>query len=191
MRAAGLGRAFVVSIFAAIVLVTLNFSSLAANVDDNGYTVLGVQWTWLLGLPIWLGGCLVAEHLERLPEPRGLWFWRGGLYAISCLLLAAKFHAGTPWASYTITLSLFAVPVVWWLGLETKAGLTREPGTTDKLGKAAYSLYLAHPLVAAASPNLPVYVLAVISATTALYFAIEKRFHKLARKAGRRLARQG
>lgn len=174
----GIGRALAISIALAVGFMVLN------PPDDGQYVTYGA-WTWLIGLPVWLGGCFVAANLHRLPALSGaaIWAWRAGIYGTSAVLLAAMFHAD---AYYSVTLSLFAVPVALWIGLEIR--IPKSEGIADRLGKASYSLYLVHPLVIGPLTASPIaFAVAVSAATAAFYFAVERPSHLLARSAGKRL----
>lgn len=182
LRSIGILRAFIGSLVLMIAVVTVNFPALR----HTDYVVLGWM-TWAVGLPVWLGGCLVAEHLERFPvAARSLWVWRLGLFAAAIVFRIAKFHAGPFIGSNVIWLTLFALPVAWWIGLEARAAMGKDRMPLDRLGAASYTLYLVHPLVAFA-PNPLLYVLAVAAATLVFYRLIELPSHVAARAIGRRL----
>ena len=81
-------------------------------------------------------------------------------------------------------LSLFAVPVAIWIGLEARAGSPWP--VLDTLGRASYSLYLVHSLVPWSAHPLP-YLVGVAMGTALLYFGVERPSHRLAKAVGKRL----
>ena len=180
LRRIGIAKALALSVVAATVLFALNPEMLG----QSHYTALG-PWTWVLALPVWLLGALAAE--QPIHTSGHLWHRRLGIYALSCAILAARFHAPAPLNSYPLMLSLFAVPVVFWVGLEAHAGSSWP--VLDTLGRASYSLYLVHSLVPWSAHPLP-YLACVVVGTALLYFGVERPSHRLARAVGRRLTHQ-
>lgn len=85
------------------------------------YPLYGAGLNWILGLPCWLMGCRLAEHLESFyASPVSvyqIWIWRGATWMLSSLSLIFRFHAriGYPW-----TLNLFAAFATLWIEREVR-----------------------------------------------------------------------
>ncbi len=127
--------------------------------ENNAYTALGLEWTWLLGLPVWLMGCWLAESIELFPvvTARSLWSLRGGIILLSIVLRVIKFHVMSPAASNCITLNLFAIVACLWIGCEIQYFEQNEASPIlEWAGTWSYSLYLVHPLVPLALALLPI-----------------------------------
>lgn len=163
------------------------------NFMPRNYTAFGPAFTWVLGLPCWLLGCLLAEKtdsLARLPYRGGIWRWRLGVWFASCLTFALKFHSPL---SETWTLNLFAVLVFFWLQRELVCFRHRPPSRwTEWGGEFSYSIYLCHFTANAAFsmmqlPNLGAILnwSLLMSCTLAFsylyYLAVENPAHRLAR----------
>lgn len=181
----------------------LNWGSLTTEGTD--YMVFG-YWTFIIGLPAWLMGCLIAEYRSRVPvvSVRTMWVTRSAIYFASVVIRVVKFHGLAfvgAFASNVFLLSLFAVPVALWLALESRfyEKPERETKTLRALevaGAASFSLYLVHPLVllvlALVMPlgdilSFVIYLAAATAGTIAFYYAIERPCHILARKLGSRI----
>ena len=108
------------------------------------YPSYGWSLQWILGLPCWLLGCLLAERIHERPAriaPR-IWAWRLAVWVASALALALRFHSpiGYPW-----TLNAFSLLVYAWLLVEIPhLAASRVPRFTERLGLFSYSLYLVH-----------------------------------------------
>jgi peptidoglycan/LPS O-acetylase OafA/YrhL len=79
------------------------------NPGEGDYPSYGWQLNWLLALPCWLLGCVLAEKSDSLWYPvsnRRIWSWRFAVWLASCFCLGLRFHASV---GYPHTLNLFAV----------------------------------------------------------------------------------
>jgi peptidoglycan/LPS O-acetylase OafA/YrhL len=184
----------------AVFLLAINASLLRSTVHT--YTVLGWE-TWIVGLPCWLLGCLLAEKYKSFPllSTPMMWSVRAGVYATSVLLGLIRFHLTSPLASNCILLNLFAVLIFFWIGFEIAYAAKHSPvGVLEWAGTWSYSLYLVHPLVI---PTLALvglsflttnkathFLLMVIAllASYGFYLLVERPSHHLAIMAGRALA---
>ena len=110
------------------------------------YHSYGSGLNWLLGLPCWLLGCVLAERADEgwasPPSRLRVWLLRGTVLAAASLCSALRFHSpmGYPW-----TLNLFALLV--WVWLEAELGFrlkTPAPAWLERAGAWSYSLYLMH-----------------------------------------------
>jgi hypothetical protein len=98
-------RMFAGSFLLALALATTDPSA-------KSYPSWGEGLNWVLGLPCWLAGCVLAQRVAdgRWAAPAGIWRWRFAVWAASVLLSALRFHSplGYPW-----TLNLFAILVAF------------------------------------------------------------------------------
>src|SRR5262249_15263595 len=81
-------------------ILALSFAGSVAvawpNPTAGNYPSSGWQLNWLLGLPCWLLGCLLAERSDTLDAPvsaRTIWSWRFGVWIVSGVLLGLRFHS--------------------------------------------------------------------------------------------------
>ena len=164
------------------------------------YQSYGSGLNWLLGLPCWLMGCLLAERQVKAEiSPLGISHWRGGALLLASLASVLRFHTpvGYPW-----TLNLFAIYALFWL--EQEITFFRDetpPRVTEWAGKWSYSLYLVHVPSAAVFALLCKDRLDTDLRWTALmgfvyctcyvfYLVIEKPSHDLARRLSQWIERQ-
>jgi peptidoglycan/LPS O-acetylase OafA/YrhL len=164
-------------------------------------------WTFLVGLPAWLLGCVLARHRGAFPVlgVAAMWTMRAAVFTISVLLKVLKFH-GEPYigvmSSNVVLLSAFTVPIVVWLGFESRYYTVRPDGAVvsrlDRAGTASFSLYLVHSLVLGALamvlpvgdlPSLLLYLSGTAVATVLFYLAVERPSHHLARTLGHAVRR--
>lgn len=172
---------------------------------DDGYghiMAYGDGWTWLVCLPVWICGCVLANWLAGSLAIPGFVLRmakvienhpgvvRGALWLLSSFLLVLGIRE-IVWFKYSLPASGLLV-LIWLL-----AELRRTSGESwaSRLGLAGYSIYLMHPL--AELPQLlqisgsnPVMYWALRLLVTALvsalfYFVVELPSHRLARRFGR------
>src|SRR5262249_21980397 len=109
------------------------------------YPVYGWQLNWVLGLPCWLLGCLLAQQSDRLIEPVSracIWRWRLTVWVAAGVLFVLRAH--TP-IGYPHTLNLLAILVYFWLCAEICYNRQASPPRVlEWAGKWSYSLYLVH-----------------------------------------------
>jgi peptidoglycan/LPS O-acetylase OafA/YrhL len=191
---------FIAYLVAALAIGMLCFHDIVAffkqtNADYQGYYwQLGWYLTWIVGLPCWLLGVLIAEHIDRLKTIsfNKVVVYRIGVFAISCFCCFAKFHAHL---SYILSMNLFALLLYKWLQTEIAYFKTHPANNLlEQMGKFSYSLYLCHPLlyvilrrfIAYNIFTYPVFVLLTVTGAYAFYLVIEKPGHKLARRITRK-----
>ncbi len=175
------------------------FAVAATNPSAGNYPSYGPGLNWILGLPCWLLGCVLAESILRSPRtvsPLSLWAWRAGTFgaAFACSVLRYHSPVGFPWS-----LNLFAVLVALWLQREIAFRQHSAPlRILEWAGSWSYSLYLIHlpamalfaalaPAIAGGTLRWASMILFVLAACCLFYFIIERPSHFLARQAGRRL----
>lgn len=119
------------------------------------FQAFGPSLTWLIGLPIWLLGCLAAETDWRrfrgartLPQ---LWMLRLAVFVLSILFSVLKFHGdrifGVNLPNY-ISLHIFALVAFQWMRWEILWHFEHRPVRwLEWGGQWSYSLYIVHPMV--------------------------------------------
>ncbi len=152
----------------------------------------------VLGLPAWLLGAKLADQADVLiqKEPvsrRRIWLWRSSIY---CLSVIAWMLNSETLIRYPVTLTLFSVPIYFWLRLEIPyMRMNHPPSFLEGAGSWSYSLYLLHvPLayfILTRVPNLcdfsnPIkyvgFISAILLGCYAFYLLIEKPSHWLSRR---------
>ncbi len=168
-----------------------------SNPTAGNYPSYGWRFNWLLGLPCWLLGCILAEKSDSLQTPvsRGtIWKWRLGVWMASCVSLGLRFHASV---GFPHTLNWFAVLAYFWLEREIAYYRTAQPLPQLQWGgQWSYSLYLMHVcanviFVRLAFPNLGFTVTWlmrfgwVLAVSYIFYLIVERPSHSFARWLGR------
>jgi peptidoglycan/LPS O-acetylase OafA/YrhL len=157
------------------------------------YWQLGPFLTWIIGLPVWLLGVLIAENVDKLKSISftKLSFYRFSIFTISCFLVAGQLY----WhISYILSMNIFALLVYKWIAAEISYFKNHDPNSlTETMGKFSYSLYLCHPLIYTILSiwlvnNLATYLLFILLAvfiSYLFYLIVEKPSHKLAMRLSR------
>lgn len=157
------------------------------------YHQFGPTATWIVGLPPWLLGALLAEVWEKgtaSPSPLNVWMFRLIAIAFGCAAGLLRFHAGI---GYPITLTIAAPFLYYWLRLEIRgfAAYGAHP-VFEYCGQFSYSMYLNHGLALAVL--IPLFGVAasaswglvrmpwMILFSYACFIAIERPSHRLARR---------
>jgi peptidoglycan/LPS O-acetylase OafA/YrhL len=180
---------------AAVLICTLCSHDIVAffkqtNADYQGY-YWQLNWylTWAIGLPCWLLGVLIANHIDDLKQAtfKSVATYRVIVYALSCFCSIGKFHLHL---SYILSMNIFALLIYKWIQTEIVYFKTKPANPVlEKMGKFSYSLYLCHPLLYVIltmfiSNNIltyPLIVLLTIASSYGFYLLVEKPGHKLAR----------
>jgi peptidoglycan/LPS O-acetylase OafA/YrhL len=171
----------------------------ATKPSVGNYPSYGPAFNWLLGLPCWLFGCMVAESVRTEALPRVstsvIWAWRVAILGAACICSILRYHSpiGYPW-----TLNLFAAGVALWLRREIALRQHVAPShILEWAGLWSYSLYLIHlpayELFAALFPSSrggvagwAFLVLFVFSACYLFHLLVERPSHMIARRAAQR-----
>jgi peptidoglycan/LPS O-acetylase OafA/YrhL len=177
-----------------VVAFGLALFSLKTNDQTQGmYPAYGPSLTWLLGLPCWLLGCLLAESvagLNKIVTSPGIWTWRAVVWFAACVCSILKFHSP---AGYPVTLNLFALLAFFWLQREIAFYRTRQPlALLERNGAWSYSMYLIHlhaqtvyVLVSIPALVFPlgwaVHLIFILLLCYVFYLVVEAPSHKLAR----------
>lgn len=143
LRRAGVPWTYLVAMALAEALIVA-----ASNPTAGNYPSYGLSANWLLGLPCWITGCLVAEHIHRFratpPSRATIWSLRLSVLALSALCMVLRFHTaiGYPWS-----LNLFALVAGYWILMEIRfSDVHSPPAILEWAGSWSYSLYLVHLL---------------------------------------------
>lgn len=165
------------------------------NHDDTigQYWQLGVPLTWLVGLPCWLLGVILAEQFDGLHKKissLNLWSFRFLILTLGALIQIARFKYFT---STLLTENLFAFLLFLWLKNEFTYYKQKDSSPFfEFLGKFSYSLYLCHEMFAIiltqhfiplTTYTYPIYILIIVFASYLVYLLIEYPSHKLAQWA--------
>src|SRR6185437_7807594 len=153
------------------------------------YWQIGPWLTWIVGLPCWLLGVLIAEHIDDLKQAtfKSVMIYRVVVFGISCFCCFGKFHLHL---SYILTMNIFALLIYKWLQTEIVYFKTKPASAVlEKMGKFSYSLYLCHPLLYVMLKifivynvfTYPVFILITVLISYGFYLVVEKPGHKLAR----------
>jgi peptidoglycan/LPS O-acetylase OafA/YrhL len=192
-------KLFFVAFLIAFALALLTIHQ--THIKQNVYPAVGPQLTWLLGLPCWLLGCILAERYESfrlavVSVPQ-IWRWRFAVWFAAWVCSVLKFHSPL---GYPLTLNVFAVLVFFWLQREIAFYQTRRPvALLERGGKWSYSMYLIHLhaqaiYVLAALPALvmplgwTIHLTFLLAVCYLFYLLVERPSHRLARRLSRQLA---
>lgn len=154
------------------------------------YWQLGPFFTWVIGLPCWLLGVLIAENINKKMrvQPKRLFFLRILVFFTSVLL---NFLKEEYFLSFIISMNFFALLSYYWLRLEIIYFKNTPPFyPPELLGKSSYSLYIIHPLVIMImshfflfdNKNLIIIIAITITLAHIFYLLIEKPAHNLAKR---------
>ncbi len=183
-----------VATFVAALLVAMD------NPIAKNYPSYGLWLNWILGLPCWILGCLIAEQTANrtTSNTTSIWRWRGWVWTASAVCSVLRFHSpiGYPWS-----LNLFGILAGYWLRLEIFRYQNRKPWAfLEWMGTWSYSIYLVHVLAISALsrmelPNLGyginwlVAMSFILACSYLFYLCLEYPGHLLARSLGRALGR--
>ena len=170
------------------------------------YPSYGFHLNWLLGLPCWLLGCVLAEKWPSIAAivdrfgafGSNIWVWRLAVWAAATTCSVLRFHSpvGYPW-----TLDLFALMVTVYLSLEIRHFIANPPPRVlEWAGLWSYSLYLTHGMAHKALQTVPlpklgylldwiVMMAAILLFAYVFYRVVERPSHALARGMARRFMR--
>jgi len=185
---------FGISLVMILVLVPNDWSSMLHQKDlhyEGAYWQLGPGLTWIIGLPCWLLGVILANNLETYRQqitPRTIFTFRLAVLAAGILANLIKFHY---YVSFIFSMNFFAILLFFWLKNEILYYRTRQPVKLFELcGEFSYSLYLCHNVIVfLLTPILPVNIytwLPVVVVTIFLsylfYLVAERPSHLLSRR---------
>jgi peptidoglycan/LPS O-acetylase OafA/YrhL len=192
---------FLVSFILSAVLISLlapgDWSSLfhRRNINYSGaYWQLGDFLTWIIGLPCWLLGVILAQNIDSSRNKISTghaWSFRLLVLAGGIALDILKYHF---FVSYLFTMNLFAIGLYFWIRNEILYFKTRQPSNMlEFAGKFSYSLYLCHNvfvffIVMLIPLNMYSYfpiILLTLFSSYLFYRLVEKPSHQLSIKIAR------
>ena len=158
------------------------------------YWQLGNYRSWIMGLPAWILGVLIAEKLttENIKNAavtfRQLVNYRMGAFTLSVVLEFLKFHS---FVSDMIVLNFFALLLFVWIQKEIYYYQNHAPNSQLEYGgKFSYSLYLVHGMcikfilsfLALNIYTYPIFLVLIVGLSYLTYLLVENPSHKLAQK---------
>ena len=192
--------AYLIQVLIILILCQNDIKSLIYQRDINyfaTYWQTGELITWLIGLPVWLLGVVIAEKIDPLSiKLKNITFTELTLYRLSIFLTsiflhALKFHF---FLSDIIALNIFALLIVKWIEREIIYYQTHNSfAMLEYSGKFSYSLYLCHGLcvyflshfMEISVYNYPIFIVLSLIIAYVIYLLIERPSHKLAQRLAR------
>jgi len=161
--------------------------------DPGNYVVLG-SVTWIIGLPTWIMGCLLAEYVFSHPPVfrpvNRIWAWRITVMGAALAARALKFHVSPPWSVQIILLTALVPLIYIWLREEIWHFQSNPPRRwLEAAGAWSYSLYLTH-IVAMDLARRWLGVEASKMLVLGLGLVLAYGFYMLVERSSYRLARQ-
>jgi len=185
-----------------VVAFVFSVGVILTNPGAGDYPSYGPQLNWLLGLPCWLLGCLLAQRISSATVPSvataSIWGWRMAAWGLSSFCSFLRFHSPVkhPW-----TLNLFAIFVYFWLSREIAYYKQHKaPSVLEHAGKWSYSIYLMHLhgqaifvwlafVPFAAGLNWAINIAFVLLVSYTFYLIVERPSHLFARRIAHKLLR--
>lgn len=193
------GISFIVSIILVVSLGKTELNSLLAQ-SDQGYTgsyaALGDWLTWLIGLPCWLIGVIIAENIDRIKRTistPGIYLVRALMLGLAGVIVGLKAHF---FVSYLFTLNLIAPVIGLWLTAEILFFRHHKPlRWLEYAGKFSYSLYLLHIIIVNVTSwfldttllTYPLIIFIVVFVSWVFYLLVEEPSHRLSRYLARKV----
>jgi peptidoglycan/LPS O-acetylase OafA/YrhL len=189
--------AYLIQTLIILILCQNDIKSLIYQQDINyfaTYWQTGELITWLIGLPVWLLGVVIAEKIGPLSiKLKNITFteltlYRLAIFCTSVVLHVLKFHF---FLSDIIALNIFALLMVKWIEREIIYYQIHNSFTLlEYSGKFSYSLYLCHGLcvyflsffMVINVYNYPIFIALSLLIAYLVYLIVEKPSHELARK---------
>ena len=153
------------------------------------YWQLGTMLTWIVGLPCWLLGVMLAEEFDGMNKDISelkLWSSRLLIFLLSVGIQVLRFKMNM---SVLLTGNLLALALFLWLRVEFSYYKKHEPVRFfENLGKFSYSLYLCHEIfvffivkyIAITPLTYPLVIVATVAGSYIVYLLVEYPSHKLA-----------
>jgi len=153
------------------------------------YWQLGTLLTWIVGLPCWLLGVILAEEFDSMNKDISsikLWSLRLLIFLLSVSVQVLRFKMNT---SVLLTGNLLALALFLWLRVEFSYYKKHEPVRFfENLGKFSYSLYLCHEIfvffivkyITVTPLTYPVIIIVTVAGSYVVYLMVEYPSHKLA-----------
>ena len=193
---------FAFAIAAVVIVVGSYHTEIASMItqSDQGYTgsyaALGDGFTWLVGLPCWLIGVLIADVVDSrtiVVSQVRINIIRLCALVVAMLVVGLKAHV---YVSYLLTLNFFAFMLGYWILNEILFFRTHAASAIlEYAGKFSYSLYLLHVLLvqwfySQFGMSLALYPVAIaftLVSSWLFYRFVEKPSHELSKYWARKL----
>lgn len=182
-----------ITIFALSLFVSITWIIVAGSDKYGNLHVYGIFGNWIVLMPAWLLGVLLAEHVVKKPSSKEVKYWKLMIQRMCIAGLASVLQfltLNTPLGLH-LTFIPFAILVTLWLRSEILY-YSKHAGNKvfEWLGKFSYSIYLTHVIWAAvlvlAKENIKtgifVNLILVLIFCYLFYLLIEKPAHLIARK---------
>lgn len=135
---------FEMQFFAAFLISLILVAYLGSDQYGNAH-IYGPGLNWLIALPSWLLGCVLAKQLSSEHALKQLSMRRVILWRVSMAMVASTLYwltLNTP-VGYYLTMNLFAMLVFFWVRAEI-GGPKNANSLFERVGKWSYSVYLFH-----------------------------------------------
>jgi peptidoglycan/LPS O-acetylase OafA/YrhL len=187
------GFSFVLAIVVIIVGDNGEIRSLFARADEGytgSYAALGDLLTWIIGLPCWLLGVIIADNIDSIQHRVStvrITIIRGLILLMAMLIVGLKAHY---FVSYIVTLNFYAIPLAYWITQEIIYFRHKQPiRWLEYGGKFSYSLYLLHGIsvsiivlfIDLSIRTYFVYVLITVLFSYLFFKAVEEPAHQLSK----------
>ena len=182
--------------FALAFLVSIALVSYLGSDKYGNMHIYGLGLNWLIALPSWLLGCLLANRVSAKNSPtqygrRDIIIWRAVVATTASCLYWLTLN--TP-VGYYLTMNTFALLVFFWIYAEINSQKSAT-SVFERVGKWSYSIYLFHIVwltcisylfVRAGFPQTPnqpwITIPIILWLCYQVYKYVEKPSHELARK---------
>jgi peptidoglycan/LPS O-acetylase OafA/YrhL len=187
---------FIAYAISAVLIVVGAHRDVYAFIHQDGTTYHGYYWqmgfflTWIVGLPCWLLGVLIAEQIDKLTYISNT---RVMLYRVLVILVGfiCNVLKEQHYVSYVLSMNVIAPVIYLWLRAEIVYYKTRPSVTIlENMGKFSYSLYICHPIIYLAllrfvpynMATYPLYIIICIGFSYCFYLLVERPSHRLAQR---------
>jgi peptidoglycan/LPS O-acetylase OafA/YrhL len=152
--------------------------------------IYGPYLNWLIALPSWLAGCVLAERVVagRYPtNANNIYLWRIAVALTASILYWLTLNTRV---GYYLTMNAFSLLVFLWLGVEISAARNRRVSFFEWMGKWSFSIYLFHMIIFIQLGRMfrlewwgwrLLVISVVLLLCYAAYYIIEQPSHKIAR----------
>ena len=176
---------FTVQFLLAMILSFALVVVLGSNEHGSAH-IYGPGLNWLVALPSWLLGCVLANQLSseivsKACSMRSIILWRVTVAMVASVLYWLT--SNTP-VGYYLTMNLFALLVFFWIRTEISAPKCAN-SLFERIGKWSYSIYVFHMVFLVLVSRLIgipyVYIPVILALCYLAYRMVEKPSHDYAR----------
>lgn len=173
-------------------LISLMVVSLLGSNQYGSAHIYGPGLNWLVALPSWLLGCVLANHLSNQVSPRAfgkrsIMMWRSSVATIAAVLYYLTMNTIV---GYYLTMNLFAILVFFWIRVEIGSPHNLN-SLFERIGKWSFSIYLFHMIFLALLNKFGLVPLGINSGASIVvvlcmcylaYLIVERASHNYARR---------